>query len=181
VRSEGFLGCGDCNAPKVLGIAVRVGSQYPLGVFRTNEITDFREKLIRAFPPKPFYGQVSLHNECDEGIALLKELPGKRWDEIPADFIDFNSGSLPLLEPKALVAFLPAWLLRSVETLGDKSVLSEFSMYFLCHKEEIAGRVSLFNDAQRSVVADFLRSIVGNDEVPYWQPYAEHGLKWWSG
>ena len=66
-------------------------------------IEGFREKLIAAFPPRPFYSRVSTHNECDDGIALLKELPGKRWDEIQPAFLDFNSGSLPLLEARALV------------------------------------------------------------------------------
>jgi hypothetical protein len=97
-----------------------------LDVAKAEEIEEFRQRLIGAFPPRPFHGRVSTHEECDEGIALLKELPGKRWDEIPAAFVDFNSGSLPLLEPSALVAFLPAWLLRSMETVGDESVPSAF-------------------------------------------------------
>ena len=118
---------------------------------------EFREKLIRAFPPQPFYGVVSTHHECNEGIALRQELPGRRWDEIPAAFMDFNPGSLPLLEPDGLVAFLPAWLLRSMETFGHHSVLLELTMYFLCPGNEdegwdekgIAEMVSLFNVAQR--------------------------------
>jgi hypothetical protein len=147
-------------------------------------VEEFRGKVTRAFPPQPFYGLVSSHNECDEGIALRQELPGKRWDEVPADFIDFNSGSLPLLEPDALRAFLPAWLLRSMETLGDESVLSEFAMYFLCPGNEdegwdekrIAEMVAIFDTTQRIVVEDFLRSIVDSAAL---HSYAKHGLKWW--
>jgi len=90
---------------------------------RMTEIDTVRQRLIRAFPPRPFGGLVSTHDECDEGIALRQELCGKRWDEVPPEFVDFNSGSLPLLESDALVAFLPAWLLRSMETVGDESVL----------------------------------------------------------
>src|SRR4051812_35742773 len=117
---------------------------------------EFRQRLAVAFPPQPFHGAVSNHDECEDGIALRQELPGKRWDEVPAAFIDFNSGSLPLLEPNAMVAFLPAWLLRSMETVGDNSVLAEFTMYFLCpgnvdegwDEKRIADRASLFNAAQ---------------------------------
>ena len=157
----------------------------------STDIEGLRQRLRRAFPPAPFYGLVSTHDECDEGIALRQELPGKSWNEIPAAFVDFNSGSLPLLEPRALVAFLPAWLLRSLETASDEdeSVLAEFTMYFLCPGSEdegwdekrIADRVALFDPAQRSVIEDFLRLIVENDALPYWHPYAEHGLKWWGG
>jgi hypothetical protein len=140
---------------------------------RTVSIEGFRDRLTRAFPPQPFYGLVSSHDECDEGIALRQELPGKRWDEIQADFIDFNSGSLPLLEPDALRAFLPAWLLRSMETLGDQSVLAEFTMYFLCPGNEHEGR-----DEKR--IAEFLRSIVDSAALRSWHIHARHGLKWWS-
>jgi len=101
-------------------------------VVDTIGISDFRQRLIRAFPPEPFCGEVSAHDECEEGIALRRELPGKRWDDVPAAFIDFNSDSLPLLVPSALVAFLPAWLLRSMETVSNESVLAQFTMYFLC-------------------------------------------------
>src|SRR5579863_4861613 len=96
------------------------------------DVEEFRRQLTHAFPPKPFHGVASAHDECDEGIALREELAGKGWDQVPAAFIDFNSGSLPLLEPDALVAFLPAWLLRSRETLDAGSVLAEFTAYFLC-------------------------------------------------
>jgi hypothetical protein len=155
-----------------------------LGVLST---VDFRHRLIGSFPPRPFYGQVSTHDECDEGIALLQELPGTRWDEVPAAFIDFNSGSLPLLKPSALVAFLPAWLLRSMQTIGDKSVLAEFTMYFLCPGSEdegwdengIAELVALFDLAQRSAISDFLRSIMEDRALRNWHPYATYGLRWW--
>ena len=153
------------------------------------EAQEFREKLLRAFPPQPFHGLVSTHTECDDGIALRHELPGKRWDEIPAEVVDFNSGSLSLLQPAARVAFLPAWLARSMEKLGPQyeGVLADFTMYFLCPGNEdegwdeigIARRVSLFDADQRSLVGDFLRSILENDALPYWHGCARHGLKWW--
>jgi hypothetical protein len=158
-----------------------------LGVERTEGIEDFRQRLVRAFPPRPFYGRVSTHDECDEGIALLKELPGKCWDEIRTAFVDSNSGSLPLLDASALVAFLPAWLLRAMETVRDESVLAEFTMYFLCPGSEdegwdengLAERVSLFDASQRSLVGDFLRSIVEKETLQHWHAYPEYGLKRW--
>src|SRR5580704_11372870 len=123
-------------------------------------IEEFRDRLTRVFPPQAFHGLVSSHDECDEGIALRQELTGKRWDEISPDFIDFNSGSLALLEPSALQAFLPAWLLQSMETLGKQSVLSEFTMYFVCPSSEddgwdekrIAELAAIFDPTQRNVV-----------------------------
>src|SRR5260370_36365677 len=86
-----------------------------------------RNRILNAFPPQPFYGVVSTHDECDEGIALRRELPGKRWDEVSAQFVDDNSLSLSLLEPDALVAFLPAWLLRSMTSFDADSLVSCWS------------------------------------------------------
>ena len=148
----------------------------------------FRRRLLAAFPPEPFFGDVSTHDECDEGIDLRRTLPSKSWDQIPTAFVDFNSGSLPLLEPKALVAFLPAWLLRSRETLSDESVLAEFTMYFLCpgnkddgwREKDIEELVRLFNPAQRSVVCDFLQAILEHEKLRYWHAQARFGLTWWG-
>jgi hypothetical protein len=151
-------------------------------------LEEFRDQLMAAFPPHPFHGLISAHDECDEGIALRRELPGKRWDQVPAEFLDFNSGSLPLFEPDALVTFLPAWLLRSMETLNNKSVLAEFTMYFLCpgsddeegwDENRIAATVKLFNSAQRAAVAAFLQSILESPEFSSQRSYAEFGLSWW--
>ncbi|MBN8733464.1 MAG: hypothetical protein J0L64_23215 [Acidobacteria bacterium] len=148
----------------------------------------FRCRLLAAFPPEPFFGEVSTHDECEEGIALRRTLPGQSWDQIPTAFVDLHSGSLPLLEPKALVAFLPAWLLRSSETLSDESVLAEFTMYFLCpgnqhdgwREKDIEELVRLFNPAQRSVVCGFLRPILENEKLRYWHAFARFGLTWWG-
>jgi hypothetical protein len=149
-------------------------------------IEDFRQRLIRAFPPQPYHGLISTHDECDDGIHLRREFPGKRWDELSPDVIFHGSIALPLLAPDALVAFLPAWLLRSIETFDPESIVLEFTLYFLCPGNEdegwdekrIAETVSLFDATQRIVVGDFLRSILESDTVPYWHPYAEQGLKW---
>jgi hypothetical protein len=129
-----------------------------------------------AFPPRPFYGRVSIHDECDDGIALLKELPGKRWNEIPPAFLEFNSGSLPLLEARALVAFLPAWLLRSMETMGDECVLAEFTMYFLSPGNEHEGQgekriVELVSSSMRPREASFRTSCVRSGR----RKHSEHG------
>jgi hypothetical protein len=98
-----------------------------------------------------------------------------------------SSDSLPLLEPSALVAFLPAWLLRFVETIRE-SVLAEFTMYFLCPVIDdegwdvngISDRMSLLDSVQRSLIEDFLRSIVNCNGLQNWHPYAKEGLKRWS-
>ena len=78
------------------------------------------------------------HDECDDGIHLRRELSGKRWDELSPEVLFHGSIGLPLLEPNALVAFLPAWLLRSMETSDlDHPIVLEFTLYFLCPGTEL--------------------------------------------
>jgi hypothetical protein len=152
---------------------------------RTADLEKFRTQLISAFPPQQFYGPIA-RCECEECSALRRELPGKRWDQIPAEFVDLNSGALCLLEPGALAAFLAAWLWRSMETLDDKSVLAEFTVYSLCpgsddeggwNETRIAEMVRLFDRAQRSAVGLFLRSTLYLPQLS--SAHAEFGLKWW--
>jgi hypothetical protein len=121
------------------------------------------------FPPLPFDGLVSTHDECDDGIHLRRELSGKRWDELSPEVLFHGSIGLPLLEPSALIAFLPAWLLRSMETRDvDDPIVLEFTLYFLCPGDEddgwdeksIVETVGFFNSGQRDAVADFLRFVV---------------------
>ena len=57
---------------------------------------EFKANPIHAFPPAPFTGVITNNCRCDECDALRHQLPGKRWDEIPDEFIDFNSASLPV-------------------------------------------------------------------------------------
>jgi len=148
---------------------------------------EFRKKLVDAFPPQPFYGLVSTHDECDDGIALCRELPGKRWDEVPAAFVDDNSLSLALLEERALVAFLPAWLLRSVAQFDRDNLVLEFTVYFLCpgtsgeywDDERLSKIVEPFDTTQRILVGDFLGAILERDGLSSYHDYAEFGLKRW--
>lgn len=151
------------------------------------ELGEFRARLVQAFPPQPFYGLVSTHDECDDGIALRRELPGKRWDEVSGTFVDDNSLSLALLEERALVAFLPAWLLRSLEKFDRDNLVLEFTVYSLCpgtsgehwDDERLSKLVEPFDIAQRILVGDFLRAILERSDLDSYHDYAEFGLTRW--
>src|SRR6266478_6417421 len=104
------------------------------------DVEGFKRQLVRAFPSQAFHGLISKHDECDDGVHLRRELSGKRWDELSSDVLFHGSIALPLLEADALVAFLPAWLLRSMETLDlDDPIVLEFTLYFLCPGGEDEG------------------------------------------
>jgi len=153
------------------------------------ETREYRRKLMDAFPPLPFDGLVSTHDECDDGIHLRRELSGKRWDELSPEVLFHGSNGLSLLEPSALIAFLPAWLLRSMETRDvEDPIVLEFTLYFLCPGNEDEGwdenrideRVHPFNSSQREAVAEFLRFLADWAEGRDWKRRAEFGLSRWQ-
>jgi hypothetical protein len=152
------------------------------------DLQDFRQRLLNAFPPHPFQGLVSSHDECDDGIHLRRELLGKQWDDLSPEVLFHGSIALPLLEPDALVCFLPAWLLRSMQTFGEDSIVLEFTLYFLCPGNDedgwdergIAELTALFDPTQKGVIEDLLRAVVADDVLEFWHPYAVFGLQWWS-
>jgi len=156
------------------------------------DVEDYRRRLLAAFPPRPFHGLVSTHDECDDGIHLRTELAGKRWDELSPEVIFHGSIALCLMEPPALVAFLAAWLYRAMAVFDPKSVGLEFTVYFLCpgetddgdswtwESERLARRVALFEPAQQALVREFLQRIVASGEMKWFHPEARFGLEWWG-
>ena len=154
---------------------------------RAEDLDGFRQRLLRAFPPHPFRGVVSTHDECDDGIYLRRELPGKTWADLSPEVLFHGSIALSLLEPDALACFLPAWLLRSMQTFSDTSIVLEFTLYFLCpgngedgwDERRIAALTALFAPAQKGVIGDLLRAVVADDTLEVWHPCAEFGLEWW--
>jgi hypothetical protein len=134
------------------------------------QVEELRRRLREDFPPNRFDGPVS-HDRCDETIALQAELSGKPWDQVPLSFVDANAISLPLLTTEATVAFLPAWLSRSLEGFYRPSEVLELTIYFLCPDEErlgqnlLASRMAIFSDRQRHFVCDFLGAVLDNTSL----------------
>lgn len=71
--------------------------------------------LREAFPGRVVKGVITPH-ECEECAAIRAALSGRTWNEVPNDFAEECSGSLPLLSPDAYNAYLPIWLRAAVES-----------------------------------------------------------------
>lgn len=93
------------------------------------------EEVIRqirlAFPSEP-YREMVTSCDCDECTEVDRCLEGRRWDEVSGEVVDAQFGSLPLLSPPAFQAFLPAWLLRSLDQLDARfSDVREWTLFSL--------------------------------------------------
>lgn len=90
------------------------------------------QQIRSAFPAATFLGSVTSGCKCDECAELAQSLRHKSWDAIDDETMDLQFGSLPLLSSEAFSAFLPAWLVRSLDSLdADQQKFREWTLYAL--------------------------------------------------
>jgi hypothetical protein len=91
-----------------------------------NQIEPLRQQILRSFPPSIYAGTVIAGGDEGPWIPapagtpsddedLFRMLKHSRWTDIPADFVDHHLGAFVLLTAPAFAAFIPAWLIFSLE------------------------------------------------------------------
>ena len=127
-----------------------------------DNIEELRHVMRTAFPQTEFQGRVTpadgqpFSEELDDEFYLYQGLSGRRWAEVPEDFIKIHCGDLPLLTAEAFVTFLPAWIMSGLNEPGEKNPVLAFTIYSLSPADHPT------NDAHvRSVMEQWWRSRVG--------------------
>jgi hypothetical protein len=105
------------------------------------------ERLFAEFPQQMVAGPTAPH-DCIECSEIRQQLDGATWQEVPADFICQNDGSLPLLSPQAYLLFLPAWLRQGI--LDPDGVVAGMLLVNLHFNPP----TDLFNSAQAQLIID---------------------------
>jgi hypothetical protein len=130
-----------------------------------DEITSaLRESIRRSFPAGRYTGKVTPHDgeydPNDEATAILDDdqflcdaLNGQRWTEIPTDFLHTQPDGYALLTDDAFVAFLPAWLMSSLEGMNAENEIRDFVVYSFCDSSR---QFRVLNSAQRLTVRSIL-------------------------
>ncbi len=124
---------------------------------------DITEQIIGAFAPveRPDASDIAPH-ECDECERVRRLLIAHAFDCVPDSTINWLSDSLPLLGPKGLHYYLPAYLLRALRDPDCRGIdyllnhlaptdkdLNERADYW---KE----RLAVFSSAQRAAILAFV-------------------------
>jgi hypothetical protein len=111
------------------------------GIGIDERLTALRDSIVRVFPSIPYTGQVTPHDGAwlpelteenaihDDDMLLYEALHGRKWSDVPRDFIYAMAGDFVLLTDEALVAFLAAWLVRSLENIDGKNWVREMFVY----------------------------------------------------
>jgi hypothetical protein len=135
-----------------------------------------QKTIILAFPPTTFRGGITPADgeawaaEIDDDLDLRDKLSNRAWNEVTAEVIGMHAADLPLLTPEAFAAFLPAWLMHSLEDLSGDNKVRDFTVQEFCRhdahptlQEHQRIRHALLNAEQRKAVVDFL-VLVSNRE-----------------
>src|SRR6266436_3269447 len=151
---------------------------------------ELREQIRLAFPATLFYGPIT-SCDCEECKDIQQELRHKRWDEIPAEFLDLTCSPM-LLTPEAFNAFLPAYILRALDDLSRHAVVVEFTVYSLCPGDpqedgpevgarrvsDLLERARLMSAAQIQAIRAFLVFIQENaSDAEWFRPFITIALE----
>src|ERR1700737_1896289 len=95
--------------------------QQPVPQPHGSDLEALRNMILRTFPSFIYSGTVVAggdHGPWTEAIHdedLYRTLKLQRWTDIPPGFIERHPGDFVLLTAPALAAFLPAWLIFSLD------------------------------------------------------------------
>lgn len=144
VASTGVSAAYKSGPGIVLGI---LGGQMNEGNIKTREPearTDELRKLIRsAFPAHIYDGVITAYDdkledpELDEEKELYERLKGKTWTDVPQRFLDSRPDGYVLLVDKAFVAFIAAWLTRSLDDIDGENKVRDFVVYAFAPKRDL--------------------------------------------
>ncbi|HEY2391858.1 MAG TPA: hypothetical protein VGK22_11855 [Candidatus Angelobacter sp.] len=164
-------------------------------------LAHLQNAILRSFPDVVFDGPITHHdgewpedipeNRIYEGqvlygdeMILYENLKGHKWSDISRQFIEGMAFDLVLLTSEALVAFIAAWLMCSLENLkGKNDVRSDF-IYMITPAEDKDLMVNLlraFKPEQLAVLRLLLVEFSKSDSSDYVREHALNGIKFVGG
>ena len=106
-------------------------------------IDELRKLIRHAFPAEAYTGRIT---PCDDELDdpdlddekdLYEALKGRRWTDLPQRFLDNQPDGYVLLIDEAFGAFLPAWLIRSLENIDGENEVRDFVVYTFSPKHDM--------------------------------------------
>ena len=160
-------------------------------------ISELIESMRRSFPAMRYTGKVTPHDgewlpELTEDTAILEDdkllydgLNGRRWTEISDQLLEAVPDGLPLLTDEAFVAFLAAWLIRSLENIHGENEIRHFVVYTFSPRPDmvpdmtwfIIKRIRALNREQRSTVRSILAKFAQNEHSTFIRAHAAKAIE----
>jgi hypothetical protein len=156
-------------------------------------LTALRDAIVRAFPSVPFQGQVTHHDGAwlpdlteknaihDDDMFLYEALHGRKWSDVPRDFVYAMPGEFVLLTNEALVAFLASWLVRSLENMDGENEVRERFVYAFSPigttKDSRVKRFRALNFDQRALVRSLLAEFSQRERSEFLRRHAASAIE----
>ena len=152
-------------------------------------LTALRDAIRRTFPEVTYTGKVTRHDGMwlpelteenaihDDDMFLYKGLIGKKWTEVPKQLLhDFPDGFV-LLTDEALVAFLAAWLMRSLDDIDGENSVREYFVYSFSREASSTAdlkisRLRALTPGQRSSVRSLLAEFAQREPSEFIREHA---------
>lgn len=156
-------------------------------IISSNEIEELRQKILAAFPKNapPLPENLTKHR-CKECDGVRDDFSGVEWWNADNSMIDENYDDLPLFTPEAFHYYLPAFLIRLLDSFDPDNEVLQFSVYGLSPTKtpvddpRYRARLNLFTPEQISAVASFLEQVEKDERFYNYYADVERGLrKFW--
>jgi hypothetical protein len=151
------------------------------------KLDELRQRILAAFPKNdpPLPENITSH-PCEECYGIRDDFRGVRWWAADDELIDENFDDLPLFTPEAYHYYLPAFLLRALDTFDPDNLVVQFCVYNLSPTKTpvddpwYRARLNQFTSEQISVIAKFLVYIQEDEKFYDYYADVERGLrKFW--
>lgn len=159
-----------------------------------NRIADLRNALRQAFPMVAYSGPVTRHDGAwlpalteenaihDDDMFLYEGLKGKNWTEVSPELLHNLPDGFVLLTDEALAAFLPAWLMRSLDNILGENLVREFCIYAFSPSgssvvDTKLRRLHPLNSKQRAAVREILFEFAQNETNTFLKEHARAAVQ----
>ena len=171
------------------------------GMENDKHLIDLQNAILHAFPDVIFDGQITRHDgewpdEVTEETAiyegqvmygdemlLYEGLKGHKWSDIPREFLYGMTNDYVLLTSEALVAFIAAWLMCSLDDLAGENLVRDLFIYtFSSNKDEQSRDFTIsllraFNPEQLAVLRLLLGEFSESESSSFVREYARNAVK----
>lgn len=158
-------------------------------------IAPLRRAIQRAFPAERYTGCVTRHDGAwlpelteenaihDDDKFLYEALKGQKWTDVPREFLYAMPDGFVLLTEQALVAFLAAWLMTSLENMEGENLVREYLVYAFSpsgvtpNTDFIIGELRALNTEQRSVIRLVLAEFAQREPSDFIRKHASNAVE----
>lgn len=158
-------------------------------------LNDLKNAILRAFPDVLFEGKITRHDGAwlpelaeenaihDDDMFLYEALKGHKWSDIPRQFLYDIPDGFVLLTKEALIAFMGAWLMCSLENLTGENGVREYFIYTFGRKKEgeskdfTIGLLRAFNPEQLAVLRLLLMEFSKSEPSNFVREHAHNAIK----